>query len=57
VAWLATGLPDKLLQEFFLLDPGNAAAIAAATGLKIADVRAAMEHSASYEEGYPSLRD
>ncbi|HJZ72421.1 MAG TPA: hypothetical protein VKE51_11830 [Vicinamibacterales bacterium] len=49
VAWLTSGLPEKLIQEFFLLDPDNAAAIATATGLKAPDVRAAMEESVRYE--------
>lgn len=49
VAWLATDLPKKLLQEFFLLDPNNAATFATATGLKVGDVRKAMNKSASYE--------
>ena len=49
VPWLATDLPKKLLQEFFLLDPNNAAAIATATGLNVNDVHAAMEQSGSYD--------
>jgi hypothetical protein len=49
VPWLTTELPQKLWQEFFLLDPHNAAVIATATGLKVADVKAAMERSASYD--------
>ena len=49
VAWLKTALPERLIQEFFLLDPDNAAAIAAATGVKEDAVRAAMTTSASYE--------
>jgi len=50
VPWLATDLPKKLLQEFFFLDPNNAAAIATATGLKIGDVQDAMAKSASYDD-------
>jgi hypothetical protein len=49
VHWLTTDLPQKLLQEFFLLDPNNADAIATATGLKVSDVQAAMNKSASYD--------
>lgn len=49
VAWLATELPKKLLQEFFLLDANNAATFATATGLEVGDVRQAMNKSASYE--------
>jgi hypothetical protein len=49
VPWLTTELPVKLLQEFFLLDPNNAATIAAATGLAVKDVQTAMGQSASYE--------
>lgn len=49
VHWLTTDLPQKLLQEFFLLDPNNAATFATATGLNVADLQAAMNKSASYD--------
>jgi hypothetical protein len=49
VAWLETDLPAALGQEGFLLDPNNAAVIATATGLKTADVEAAMQQSISYD--------
>ena len=48
VPWLATDLPKKLAQEFFFLDPNNAATIATATGLRLNDVQSAMNNSASY---------
>ena len=48
VPWLTTDLPKRLWQEFFFIDPNNAATIATATGLKIDDVRTAMNNSASY---------
>jgi hypothetical protein len=49
VPWLLTDQPKKLFQEFFFLDRNNAAAIATATGLKVDEVQAAMDHSASYQ--------